>query len=348
MLYNKNGFITYSANFDTTTGDFIMADTSVFMVNQGKQKNSLFLRLKKQYMIQLFVLCGIAFVVVFSYIPMFGIIIAFKDYSITAGISGMFTAPWNGFGHFIEFFNDHMFWVVVRNTLAISLLKIIFTFPAPIILAIVLNEITIAPIKRFAQTVSYLPHFISWVIVAGMAGSFFSQTRGVVNEILLYMNIIEDPLPILIESEYFWALAVGTEVWKATGWWSIIFLAAIAGVDPTLYEAAQIDGAGRLKRIWHITLPSIKGAIVVVLVLSIGNLLGGGIGGSNFEQSMLLGNVINRPHSEIIQTYAFRVAMVAGRFDYGAAITFIQSVISVVLIFSSNHIMKRITGSSLF
>jgi len=330
------------------TGDLMMTDLSVFRVNQGKKRNSLLLQLKKQYMIQLFVLCGIAFLVVFNYTPMFGILIAFKDYSITDGVSGMFTAPWNGFAHFLEFFNDHMFWVVVGNTLAISLLKILFTFPAPIILALVLNEITITPLKRFAQTVSYLPHFISWVIVAGIAGSFFSQTRGVVNEILLQMNIIENPLAILIEPQYFWGLAVGTEVWKATGWWSIIFLAAIAGVDPTLYEAAQMDGAGRLKRIWHITLPSIKGAIVVVLVLSIGNLLGGGIGGSNFEQSMLLGNVINSPRSEIIQTYAFRIAMVEGRFDYGAAITFIQSVVSVVLIFSSNHIMKRISGSSLF
>lgn len=323
-------------------------DLSVLRVQQGKKRNSLLSRLKKQYLIQLFVLCGIAFLVVFNYIPMFGILIAFKDYSITDGVSGMFTAPWNGFGHFLEFFNDHMFWVVVSNTLAISLLKILFTFPAPIILALVLNEITVVPIKRFAQTVSYLPHFISWVIVAGIAGSFFSQTRGVVNEILLHMNIIEEPLAILIGPQYFWGLAVGTEVWKATGWWSIIFLAAIAGVDPTLYEAAQMDGAGRFKRIWHITLPSIKGAIVVVLVLSIGNLLGGGIGGSNFEQSMLLGNAINSPRSEIIQTYAFRIAMVAGRFDYGAAITFIQSVISVVLIFSSNYIMKRISGSSLF
>ncbi|MNJ51567.1 putative multiple-sugar transport system permease YteP [compost metagenome] len=162
------------------------------------------------------------------------------------------------------------------------------------------------------------------------------------------LGIIDKPLDILTNPNYFWGLAVGSAVWKEMGWWTIIFLAAIAGIDPTLYEAAQIDGAGRLARIRHITFQGMKGTIVVVLILTIGSILGGGLVGSNFEQAYLFGNSINNPTSEIVQTYAFKVGLRDGRFSYAAAIDLIQSVISVALIFSSNFIAKRTSGSSLF
>jgi putative aldouronate transport system permease protein len=165
---------------------------------------------------------------------------------------------------------------------------------------------------------------------------------------MVKIGLIDKPLDILTGANYFWGLAVGSAVWKEMGWWTIIFLAAIAGINPALYEAAQIDGAGRLSRIRHITIPGIKGTIVVVLIIAIGSILGGGLGGSNFDQAYLLGNDINNSTSEIVQTYAFKVGLADGRFSYAAAIDLIQSVISVILIFSSNFIAKRVSGSSLF
>ncbi|MGO4375553.1 ABC transporter permease subunit, partial [Paenibacillus sp. MCAF20] len=188
----------------------------------------------------------------------------------------------------------------------------------------------------------------SWVVVVGLAFVFFSSEGGLVNLLLLKLNVVDEPLTILTDPHSFWGLAVGSAVWKEAGWWTIIFLAAVVGINPALYEAAEIDGAGRLKRIWHITLPGIKGAVVVVLILSIGSLLGGGLVGSNFEQAFLLGNSVNSDTSEIVQTYAFKMGLAEGRFAYATAIDLVQSVISVFLIFTSNFIAKRISGQGLF
>lgn len=305
-------------------------------------------RFKKQKTLHLFVGLGMIFLLIFAYTPMFGIIMAFKNYSISTGIKGIFTSEWVGLKHFEEFVNDYQFGTIVRNTLVLSFLKIIFAFPAPILLAILLNEVKNMGFKRFVQTVSYLPHFISWVVVVGIAFTFLSADIGMVNKALLGLGLIDKPLDILTNPNYFWGLAVGSAVWKEMGWWTIIFLAAIAGINPVLYEAAQIDGAGRLSRIRHITFPGMKGTIVVVLILTIGSILGGGLVGSNFEQAFLFGNSINNPTSQIVQTYAFNVGLRDGRFSYAAAIDLIQSVISVFLIFSSNYIAKRTSGSSLF
>lgn len=307
-----------------------------------------FKQLKKQKVLHLFVGLGMIFLLIFSYTPMFGIIMAFKDYSISTGIKGIFTSEWVGLKHFDEFINDYRFGEIVRNTLVLSLLKVLFTFPAPILLAILLNEAKNLRFKKLVQTVSYLPHFISWVVVVGIAFSFLSADIGMINKALMSLGIIEKPLNILTNADHFWGLAVGSAVWKEVGWWTIIFLAAIAGINPTLYEAAQIDGAGRLARIRHITFQGMKGTIVVVLILTIGSILGGGLVGSNFEQAFLFGNSINNSTSEIVQTYAFKVGLRDGRFSYAAAIDLIQSIISVILIFSSNFIAKRASGSSLF
>ncbi|CAM3746139.1 ABC transporter permease [Marinicrinis lubricantis] len=305
-------------------------------------------RIRKQLPFQIFVWLGLAFLLVFSFTPMFGVLMAFKDYKITSGISGIFTSPWVGMRYFEELINDYNFPSLVRNTLAISILKLVFSFPVPIILAIMLNEVRISIVKRFVQTVSYLPHFISWVVVSGMAYAFFSSDTGMINSLFMSLHIIDEPLQILTDPDSFWGLAVSTAIWKEAGWWTIIFLAAIAGVNPQLYEAAEMDGAGRLKRIWHVTLPSIKGSIVVVAILSIGSMLGGGLVGSNFEQVMLLGNSLNNDKSQIIQTYAFHAGLSQGRFAFAAAIDLVQSVISVILILSSNAIARRFSGSSLY
>jgi putative aldouronate transport system permease protein len=305
-------------------------------------------RFKKQKMLHFFVWLGMVFLLIFSYTPMFGILMAFKNYSISSGIQGIFTSDWVGLKYFNEFIHDYQFGKIVRNTLVLSFLKVLFAFPAPILLAILLNEVKNMAFKRLVQTVSYLPHFISWVVVVGVSYAFLSADVGVVNKALISLGFIQEPLPFLTGPHYFWGLAVGSAVWKEMGWWTIIFLAAITGINPSLYEAAEIDGAGRLARIRHITLPGMKGTIVVVLVLTIGSILGGGLVGSNFEQAYLFGNSINNPTSEIVQTYAFKVGLRDGRFSYAAAIDLIQSVISVVLIFSSNFAAKRISGSSLF
>lgn len=312
------------------------------------ERSQLWKRFKKQKTLHLFVGLGMIFLLIFAYTPMFGILMAFKSYSISTGIKGIFTSDWVGFNHFDEFVNDYQFGRIVRNTIVLSLLKVVFAFPAPIMLAILLNEVKNMKFKRFVQTISYMPHFISWVVVGGIAFAFLSTDVGMINKALMGLGLIDKPLDILTNPDYFWGFAVGSAVWKEMGWWTIIFLAAIAGISPSLYEAAQIDGAGRLARIRHITFPGMKGTIVVVLILTIGSILGGGLVGSNFEQAYLFGNSINNETSEIVQTYAFKVGLRDGRFSYAAAIDLIQSVISVILIFASNYIAKRTSGSSLF
>lgn len=229
----------------------------------------------------------------------------------------------------------------------ISLLKLIFTFPLPIIFALMLNEIKHLRFKKILQTASYLPHFISWIIIANLSFQFLSSS-GVINTILQNMNLIKEPINFLTDANKYWGLAVFLDVWKEMGWWTIIFLAAISGINQDLYEAAQIDGATRLQRIWSITLPCIKGTIVVVLIMTLGNLFGGGLSGSNFEQSYLLGNSMNAAKSDIIQTYVFDVGLSKGRYAYATAVGLIQSVISLIMIMGSNYVSKKLTDTGLF
>lgn len=316
-----------------------------------KQESSFIKGIKKfgrQIEIQFFALAGVVYLLLFSVIPMFGIILAFKSYKITSGINGIFTSEWVGLKYFQEFFTDYRFPELLRNTIAISTLKMVFAFPVPIILAILISECKGKFFKRAVQTVSYLPNFISWVLVYGISSALLAQNGGVINEILIQLGIIEEGIPFLTDPDYFWGTTVVLSIWKSSGWWAIIFLAAISGIDSTLYEAASIDGAGRLKRIWHITLPGIKGAVVTVLILSIGSFLGGGMVGSNFEQSFLMGNTVNNATSEIIQTYAFKMGMAQGRFSYATAVDLIQSMISIVLVIISNRVAKKVSGEGLF
>ncbi|MGN1141900.1 MAG: ABC transporter permease [Oliverpabstia sp.] len=315
--------------------------------NQKAKTVNISRELKKQKMLQVFVLAGILYLFVFNFVPMIGLIMGFKDYDIVDGVKGIFTSPWVGFKYFKEFFNDINFPALVKNTVGISLLKMIFTFPLPIIFAIMLNEMRSLKFKKIVQTCSYLPHFISWVIISGISFRFLSST-GIINTILMKIGLIKEAIPFLSSADLYWGLAVFLDVWKEMGWWTIVFLAAIVGVNQDLNEAAAIDGAGRLKRIWHITLPCIKPTVVTVLILALGNLFGGGLSGSNFEQSYLLGNAMNKDASDIIQTYVFQVGLSQGRYAYATAVGMIQSLISLILIFSSNFVSKKISGSSLF
>ena len=320
------------------------------MLSEEKKllKRKFLIKLKRQRMLQIFAWAGLVYILIFNYAPMAGILVAFKKFSIKDGFMGIFTNEWVGLKYFIEFFNDYMCWPVIKNTLIISLLKILASFPAPILLAIMITEVKNRPFKKFVQAVSYLPYFISWVIVAGILTAFFSQSRGLVSEFIIKTGISDKGVSFLTNPGSYYQLAVWTSIWKSTGWWSIIFLAAISEIDPGLYEAAMVDGAGRLKRIWHITLPGILPAIVTVLILSVGSFLGGGMMGGNFDQTMMLGNKLNASASEIIQTYAFKTGMVDLRFNYATAIDLMQSIISVILIFATNAVSKKITETGLF
>ena len=308
-----------------------------------KLKKTLF----RQRALQLFAWSGILYMFVFNVVPMFGLLMGFKDYKLSMGIAGIFTAKWVGLKYFKEFFSDYQFGMLLRNTVALSVLKLIFTFPAPILLALMINEIRHVRYKKVLQTCTYLPHFISWVIISCMSYQFLSSA-GIVNVVLQKLHLLSKPVGFLTDPGKFWGTAVFLDVWKEMGWWTIIFLAALTGISMELYEAADIDGATRLQKIRYITLPGIKSTIVVVLIMALGNLFGGGLSGSNFEQCYLLTNDLNAHASRIIQTYVFEVGLAKGRYSYATAVGLIQSVVSLVLIFTSNIVSKKISGTGLF
>lgn len=299
---------------------------------------------KKQAVMHLFIWLGLIFLIIFSVVPMTGVLISFKNYDIKSGFLGIFTGEFVGLKFFKEFLFDRKFGPLLTNTLFISVGKLLVQFPAAIIFAIMLSEMRQQKYKRIVQTVSYLPHFISWIIVSGIMFVFFSTSSGAFNEAMMTLGIIKKPIPLLTDPKYYYGLAIFSETWKEMGWSAIIYLAAITGIDPSLYESAQIDGAGRLQRIWHITLPSIKGAISVLLILSIGGLLSG----ANFDQAMMLGNTMNISKSEILDVYIYKSGLGLGRYSYAAAAGLFQSLVSLVLVLSANYCSKKLVGSSLF
>jgi putative aldouronate transport system permease protein len=221
-------------------------------------------------------------------------------------------------------------------------------FPLPIILALMINEISSRRYKKVTQTISYLPYFISWAIVATMALNWLSPSTGFINRFLVAIGILPTPVLFLGEAKAFWWISALLEVWKNTGWGSIIYLAAISGIDQEMYEAALIDGATRLQRICYVTLPSITGTIMILLILNIGGLLSGGTGSSNFQISYLLGNPLNLERSEIIDTYVLKVGISLGRFSYASAVGLLNSVVSLILLISANAISKKATNESFF
>ncbi|MBP2113835.1 ABC transporter permease subunit [Paenibacillus sp. FSL P2-0089] len=297
-------------------------------------KPSRWKKFNSQLDLQSMVWPGIIFVFIFSYIPMYGVVMAFQQYDI---FGGMMNSPWVGWMQFRMFFEAPEFWNVMRNTLVISLLKLIISFPAPILLALMLNEVGHMGFKRVIQTVSYLPYFLSWVIVSGFVFSLLSVDNGTVNYLLERFNLVQEPVNFLAVPKYFWSILVSVNVWKEVGFGSIVYLAAIAGIDPTLYEAASIDGASRFKQIHLITLPSITPIIVIFMILAIGGLLSAG-----FEDILLLAtNPILRPYSDVIDTYVYRVGILNARFSYATAVGLFKAVISVLLLVTANKIARR-------
>ncbi|MNC21097.1 putative multiple-sugar transport system permease YteP [compost metagenome] len=294
----------------------------------------------RQWDIQLMVVPAMLFIFVFSYLPMYGVLMAFQDYQL---FGGFFHSPWVGFKHFEAFFNSPDFWNVMRNTIVISLLKLCIGFPAPILLALMLNEVRIMLFKRIIQTVSYLPHFLSWVIVGGFVGSMLSTDNGSVNMLLMSLHLTSEPISFLSVPEYFWGILVGTGIWKEMGFAAIVYLAAIAGIDPHLYEAASIDGAGRFKQIQLITLPCIRPVIIIFLILAVGNILNAG-----FEDILILAtNPILRDVSDVIDTYVYRMGILNNRYSYAAAAGLFKAVVSIGLLALANKAARKM-GSSLW
>jgi len=286
----------------------------------------------KNRWLYLLLLPGLLYFIVFKYLPMWGIVIAFMDYQPFLGVMG---SPWVGFEHFEMLVTDPSFIMLFRNTLILAVYNILFFFPLPIVVALLLHEVRHSLYKRLVQTVIYVPHFVSWVIVIGIAYIFFTTEGGLVNELIAFLG--GDKIPFLTSSGWFRTMIMSEIVWKETGWGTIIFLAAIAGVDPQLYEAARMDGAGRVRQLWHVTLPAIRSTIVILLILRLGNFLDTG-----FEQIFLSLNATTREVGEVFDTYVYRLGLQEGRYSYSTAIGLFKSVIGLIMLAGANYLAKRL------
>lgn len=285
---------------------------------------------------------GTLLMLMFNIVPLFGLILAFKNYKVTDGIAGIFTSPFYGLQNFKIIFSNHDFMRMLVNTLGINLIGQLVTIPLTIVLALFINELRNEKFKSVVQTVTYMPHFISWVVFGGIVINLLSAD-GVLNTILLKMGVLENPVTYMANPKYFWMIAIGSNIVKEIGWGTILYTAAISGVDQELYEAAEIDGAGRYKKMWHITLPGIKGTIVIMIIFAIA-----GIMNNNFDQIYVLQNSFNLDRSEVIDTYIYKVGMQQLQFGMAAAINIFKSALALILLVSANKISNKLMGSGLF
>ncbi len=291
--------------------------------------------LRRNKHIYLMLLPVILYYLVFHYGPMYGAIIAFQDFN---PVKGVFGSKWVGLQNFQDFFSSVFFGRLMFNTVAISVLEIVFGFPAPIILALLINELRGNPFRRLVQTVTYLPHFISVVVIVGMLFDFFARD-GVANQLLS----LSDPIAFMQSPEWFRQLFVGSGIWQQVGWGSIVYLAAIATIDAALYEAAKVDGANRFRQIWHITLPGILPTIVILLILRLGSVMSVG-----YEKIILMYNPLTYETADVISTYVFRRGVLQADFSFSAAVGLFNSVINFGLLIGANRLSRRLTGSGLW
>ena len=303
----------------------------------GHQK-TLGARLGECYQLYVFLLPALLLVLLFQYGPMYGLQIAFKDFN---GMLGIWGSPWAGFKNFLRFLKSPSFWQVLGNTVGISLYDLLIGFPVPIVLALSLNEVKNKTFKKIVQMITYAPYFVSVVVVAGMLLLFLNQSRGVVNHLAAAFSLSRTSF--LTEPGWFKTIYVASNLWQHAGWGSIIYMAALAGVDPTLLEAATIDGASRMQRIRHINMPVLYPTITVLLILRVGQLLQVG-----FQKILLIQNPLNQSASDIIQTYVYRVGLIGGQFSYTAAIGMFNNIVNLALLVIVNEIAKRTRESSLW
>ncbi|OME99053.1 protein lplB [Paenibacillus sp. FSL H7-0331] len=280
---------------------------------------------------------GLLYFFTFKYIPLAGNLIAFQNYNL---FQGLLHSKWVGFDHFIEMFRYDDFFQILRNSLKLGIYSILFGFPAPLVLALLLNELQSMWLKRPVQTLLYLPHFLSWVIVGGIFTNFL-DIGGWMNQLIGKIGIA--PIDFIGDSSTFLGTVISISIWKEVGWGTIIYLAALAGINPSLYEAAKVDGAGRLRQMWSITIPSLMPAIIVLLLLRIGNMLD-----ANVEQMLMFLNPLVRDVGEVFDTYIYRVGLLESQYSYTTAVGIFKSVVSLVLLVMVNSLSKKTTGEGIY
>jgi len=292
----------------------------------------------KNWELYLFVLPAVSTVILFSYVPMYGVQIAFKDFRPIKGIWG---SDWVGFDHFARFFDSYYFWDLIWNTAGISLYSIAVGFPIPILLALAMNELKVGFFKRLVQTVTYAPHFISTVVMAGIIIAFLSPVSGMVNHVIQLFG--GEPIAFLMKAEWFKTVYVLSDLWQGMGWGTIIYLAALSGIDPVLHEAAVMDGASRMRRIWHINLTGIRPTMIIVLILSTGGILSVG-----FEKILLLQNSLNMESSDVISTYVYRSGLLQAQYGFSAAVGLFNAVVNFIVLVMVNGLARRTNNASLW
>lgn len=298
---------------------------------------------KNKY-IYLMALPVIVYYIIFYYIPIYGLQISFKRFSVGLGI---WNSPWIGFEHFISFFNSFYFWRLLRNTLLLSFFDLVFSFPAPIILALLLNEIKSKWFKKIAQTVTYMPYFISLAVIVGMMVDFFSRD-GLVNNIFQSAGI--KSIAFMQEASWFRTLYIGSNIWQSIGWSSIIYLAAITNIDPTLYEASRVDGAGRFRQIFNITIPGITPTIIIILILRLGNMMGAGnlMNAGPMEKVLIMYNPATYETADVIMTYVYRSGILNMDYSFSTAVGLFNGLVNLILLILANSLSKKIIGSGLW
>ncbi len=279
----------------------------------------------------------IVYFIVFKYGPMYGVQIAFKDFNLFQGIHG---SEWIGFEAFGEVFRNQEFFKTLRNTLMLNFLDLIVSFPAPLVLAIMLYELKSGWFRKFSQTVLYVPHFISWVIIGGIVYQVFGTQSGMINNVLTGLGLRE--IPFLTEKGNWLATYLATGVWQSAGWGTILYLAALTGINRELFEAAEVDGAGRFKRIWHITLPGLKTTIVTLLIINLGHIITIG-----FERPYVIGNLAVREYSDVLSTFVYRVGLESGQYTLATVVGLFQAVVGLVFVLGANFISKKLTDESI-
>lgn len=308
------------------------------LLTKKKNRKGSWKRLLKNWELYLFIAPAFFYFLIFAYGPMYGIQIAFKNFIPTKGITG---SPWVGFDHFVRFFDSYYFWDLIWNTLSISLYELAIGFPIPIILALAFNELKGGLFKKMAQTVTYAPHFISVVVMSGMIISFLSPSSGIVTHLIQWLGF--DAPQFLTDPRWFKTMYVLSGVWQSAGWGTIIYLAALSGVDPGLHEAAIIDGASRFQRVLNINIPTIIPTMTILLILNMGSLLGVG-----FEKILLLQNSLNMGASDVISTFVYRAGLVDAQYSFSTAIGLFNSVINAVILVVVNQIVRRTNENSLW
>lgn len=295
-------------------------------------------QMKRHWQLYILILPALIYFLVFCYAPMYGIQLAFKDYNALLGIT---KSPWVGFDHFIRFFRSYQFEKLLKNTISLSLWQLILGFPIPVILALSLNYARNAKFKRFVQTITYAPHFISIVVLVGMLNIFFAIKGGIVNQIITAFG--GEAILFMGKEKYFQPLFVGSGIWQNMGWNAIIYLATLSGVSPELHEAAVMDGASKIKRVLHIDLPSILPTIIIMLILNFGQLMGIG-----FEKAYLMQNSLNMGKSEIIATYVYKIGLIDAQYGFATAVGLFNSIINFILLIVVNKISSKVSETSLW